>query len=213
MRFPRDLPTSGKLVVMSSRVRRFVCAERSCPRRTFAEQAPGLTRRSGRRTGQLRSTLVSIGLALAGRAGARMSDACGVRVSRNILLRLVTSLPDPPTTVPRMLGVDESAQRKGRIYGTVPVDVETRRPVDLLSDREANTLATWLSERPGIEIICRDRALFYTEGPPAAPRKHSRSPTDGISGTTSAKSSGSASTRVRLQRSSDRGSWWGGTSS
>ncbi|OSP23527.1 hypothetical protein B7767_44050 [Streptomyces sp. 13-12-16] len=199
--------------MMSSRVRRFVCAERSCPRRTFAEQAPGLTRRSGRRTGQLRSTLVSIGLALAGRAGARMSDACGVRVSRNILLRLVTSLPDPPTTVPRMLGVDESAQRKGRIYGTVPVDVETRRPVDLLSDREANTLATWLSERPGIEIICRDRALFYTEGPPAAPRKHSRSPTDGISGTTSAKSSGSASTRVRLQRSSDRGSWWGGTSS
>ncbi|WP_371100722.1 hypothetical protein [Streptomyces sp. PU_AKi4] len=38
LRFPRDLPTSGKLVVMSSRVRRFVCAERSCPRRTFAEQ-------------------------------------------------------------------------------------------------------------------------------------------------------------------------------
>jgi SAM-dependent methyltransferase len=43
LRFPRDLPTSGKLVVMSFRVRRFVCAEGSCPRKTFAEQVPGLT--------------------------------------------------------------------------------------------------------------------------------------------------------------------------
>ncbi|WP_328623745.1 transposase family protein [Streptomyces sp. NBC_00353] len=79
LRFPRDLPTSGKLVVMSLRVRRFVCEADSCSRKTFAEQVPGLTRRFGRRTERLRSTLVSVGLALAGRAGARMSDAFGVR--------------------------------------------------------------------------------------------------------------------------------------
>ncbi|MER7693967.1 transposase [Streptomyces sp. NPDC097610] len=131
---------------------------------TFAEQVPGLTRRFGRRTERLRSTLVSVGLALAGWAGARMTDALKAPVSRNTLLRLIVSLPDPATAVPRVVGVDEYAEGKGRVYGTVLVDVETRRPVDLLPDRDADTLAAWLAERPGIEIVCRDRAPFFAEG-------------------------------------------------
>ncbi|MGW7247856.1 ISL3 family transposase [Streptomyces decoyicus] len=63
-----------------------------------------------------------------------------------------------------MVDVDEYAQRKGRVDRTVLVDVETRRPVGLLPDREADTLAVWLAERPGIEIVCRDRAPFFAEG-------------------------------------------------
>ncbi len=93
-----------------------------------------------------------------------MTDALKVPVSRNTLLRLIASLPDPAVAVPRVVGVDEYAQRKGRVFGTVLVDVETRRPVDLLPDRAVDTLAAWLAERPGIEIVCRDRAPFFAEG-------------------------------------------------
>ncbi|WP_327308974.1 transposase [Streptomyces sp. NBC_01298] len=54
--------------------------------------------------------------------------------------------------------------RKGRVCGTVLVDVETRRPLELLPDREPETLATWLAQHPQIKVICRDRAPFYSEG-------------------------------------------------
>ncbi|WSJ57398.1 transposase [Streptomyces sp. NBC_01310] len=69
-----------------------------------------------------------------------------------------------PGPAPRVVGVAEYATRKGRCYGTVLVDVESRRPVDLLPDREASSLAAWLAKRPGVEVVCRDRAPFFAEG-------------------------------------------------
>ncbi|MGW3852473.1 ISL3 family transposase, partial [Streptomyces fagopyri] len=100
----------------------------------------------------------------AGRAGARLAGVFGAKASRNTVLRLVDALPEPQPRTPRVVGVDEYAMRRGRIYGTVVVDVEARRPVDLLPSRRAATVAAWLAERPGIEVVCRDRAPFFAEG-------------------------------------------------
>ncbi|MFJ3964801.1 transposase family protein [Streptomyces sp. NPDC090036] len=95
LRFPADVPSGGRSVVLRLRVRRFTCPNASCGRQTFVEQISGLTRRHGQRTERLRSTLSDIGLALAGRAGARMARVLGVGVCRSTVPRLVDALPEP----------------------------------------------------------------------------------------------------------------------
>ncbi|MFI1259236.1 ISL3 family transposase [Streptomyces netropsis] len=158
-----DSPVGGRRVVIELRVRRFRCREHGCSRATFAEQIDGLTFRYGRRSSGLQSVLRQIALMLAGRAGARLVETLASVVSRSTLLRLVRALPDPKPATPRVLGVDEFAPRKGHVYGTILVDIETRQPVDLLPGRSVRAVAQWLTDHPGVEVICRDRSVAYAE--------------------------------------------------
>jgi hypothetical protein len=79
-------------------------------------------------------------------------------------LRLVRGAAVPTAGAVRVLGVDDWSRRKGRDFGTIPVDLERQRVVDLLPDRTAETLATWLRGHPEVEVVSRDRAGAYAEG-------------------------------------------------
>jgi transposase len=103
-----DVPVGGQPVVIHLTVRRFFCPAAGCSRQTFAEQVPDLTCRYGRRTPVARQMLEAIGLALGGRAGARLAAAAGIAAGRATLLRLVRALPEPVLAAPVVLGIDLS---------------------------------------------------------------------------------------------------------
>jgi transposase len=153
-----DLPCAGKKVEVRLVTRRFVCSAPLCQRRIFAEPFDeGIIAERARRTSRLECIVHHLGLALGGRPAASFAQRLGMPVSNDTLLRVVRRKAKLPTDQLNVVGIDDWAWRRNHRYGTIICDLERRRIVALLPDREIATVQAWLADHPGISVVSRDR--------------------------------------------------------
>src|SRR5260370_782042 len=157
------VPGGGRSVVLRLGVRKFFCRTATCERKVFAERLPDLVQPWARISNRLLEELKAIGLAASAEVSERLAPRLGMKVKAPTLLCYLRSIA-PPTDAPvRVLGIDDFAIRRGDSYGTILVNLETSKPLDLLPDRTAEAVLPWLERHQEIEVVSRDRASAYAD--------------------------------------------------
>ena len=161
MRRLGDLPVAGHRSELILRTRRFFCDNSDCPRRIFAERFDGVVERRARRTSRLNEVVHCLAIALGGRPAAALSRRLNVQVSNDTLLRIVRRRGAAEFAPPTVVGIDDWAWKRNHRYGTLLCDLERRRTIALLPDREPATAEAWLARQPQICLVARDRGGGY----------------------------------------------------
>lgn len=163
-RQPSDVPCVGKRVCLHLRVRRFRCTNPHCSRQTFAQDCSGWLPLFARRTTRLTQLAYHFGFEVGGECAARLLRRCAVQLSGDTILRILRAHSVESPRHARIIGVDDWAFKKGQRYGTIIVDLEAHRVIDLLPDRTASTVQNWLQDHPEVEVVARDRSTEYAAG-------------------------------------------------
>jgi transposase len=163
-RHPIELPCAGRIVKLILCVKKFFCRTESCLRKIFTERLPELIEPSSRLTTRLRTLIQAIGVAFNANGGARLGVQMGIHVSRMTMLFSLHLLAVHPVKQVNHVGIDDFAWKRGLRYGTVIIDLDTHQIIDILPDREAESVKKWLAAHPEIEIVSRDRGGAYADG-------------------------------------------------
>ncbi len=158
-----DVPCGGRTVVLRLCVRKFFCLRLSCQRKVFAERLPDLVQPWARVSNRLVEELKAIGLAASAEVSERLTPRLGMHVKAPTLLRYLRTIPPAPKSNVTVLGIDDFALRRGDTYGTILIDIETSKPLELLPDRTAEAVMPWLSTHPEIQVVSRDRASAFAD--------------------------------------------------
>lgn len=162
-----DLPCGGQRVCLRVQVRKWFCEVPTCVRKIFVERLMPFAQPWARVTQRLYQIVQIIGLATGGRPGVHVTDRLGIQTSRQTILRRIMALPTEPVGQVTQIGIDDFSFRRGRKFGTLVVDLQTHKVLDVLPDRTADTSAAWMAAHPEIELVSRDRGGDYA----AAARK------------------------------------------
>lgn len=161
LRIIGDLPISGKITTINLQVRKYFCETSACVRKIFSERFKQQLKSYARRFERLNELLSSMGLELGGNLAQRIGHLSFVKISASTILRLIIKCPTQAIEPPKIIGVDDWAFKKRFNYGTIIVDLEKNKVIELLPDREAATLTKWLREQPSVETVSRDRSSTY----------------------------------------------------
>jgi transposase-like protein len=156
-----DLPVNGRRFVLRVTARRFFCRHPACGRAVFCERVLALGSTHARSTARLAELHRAIGLVAGGEPGSRLAENLAAPASGDTILRRVKRTRDEPEPVYRFVGIDDFALRKGQRYGTILVDLERGRVIDILDGRDGSAVEVWLRAHPGVEVITRDRWSAY----------------------------------------------------
>jgi excisionase family DNA binding protein len=159
-----DLPCAGQPVRLLVQVRKFFCDVKACARKIFVERLAPFVEPLARVTTRLSESVQVIGFATGGMLGARLTDRLGIQTCWMTILRRMMAMPTAPVERVVELGIDDFAFRRGRKFGSILVDMQSHKVIDLLPDRKAETAATWMGAHPEIELVSRDRGGDYAAG-------------------------------------------------
>ncbi len=167
-----DVPCAGRQIQLLLTVRKFFCRNPLCERKVFTERLPDFVEPWARMTIRHCEQITSIGLATCGKGGAQLAARLGIHSTRQTILRRIMDLSSPVLCSVLQLGIDDFSFRRGQWFGTILVDLESHRVIDLLPDRRTETSAHWMRHHPEITVVSRDRGGEYasaaSQGAPQA---------------------------------------------
>ena len=157
-----DLPILGKKNVLHLRMRKFFCLNQGCRYHTFAEQ-PGIEIfRYRRRTRRCEIVQIQHALKHSSNVARKLLSNQGICLSTSTILRDLHRLSPSSHSDVKRIGIDDWAKKKGRVYGSIIIDLDRSTVIDLLDDREQESFGTWLEKHQSVELASRDRSTDYS---------------------------------------------------
>ena len=161
----QDFPIQGVRTTVELRSGRWRCRNELCSRKTFPE-AVAIATPFARKTRRVEEIVRLFGHAAGGSVSERLLTKLGVQASDTTILRRLRSHARRrrENEAPRVIAIDDWSWRKGFAYGTIIVDLQRRKVVDVLRARSVEATANWVKQRPEIEFVSRDRCGLYARG-------------------------------------------------